>query len=53
MGDTINKDASGNPYGSHQVAASCVEQPCFDAHGCEVRGHCQTYELLKDMGIYG
>ncbi len=37
---------------NHMVSASCVEQPCFDAHGCEVRGHCQTYELLKDLGIY-
>lgn len=47
-----NKDANGNPYGSHQVANRCVEKPCFDAHGCEVRGNCQTYELLKDMNIY-
>ena len=49
---TIYHDTNGNPYGPHQVAARCGEKRCFDAHGCEVRGHCQNYELLKDMGIY-
>ena len=39
-------------YAPHQVAYGCVEKPCFDDHGCEVRGSCQTYELLKDTGIY-
>ncbi len=50
--DRIRHDTEGHPFGPHQVAARCVEKPCVDAHGCEIKGHCQTYEILKDTGIY-
>ncbi len=49
---SINTTAKALEHAPHLVAARCVENDCCDVHGCEVRGHCQTYELLKDLGIY-